>query len=232
MNLPDCRVHNFILYAHIAPNGKVYFGITSKRLQKRWSNGNGYKNNQHFHNAIQKYGWDSFQHTIIATGLSKEFALFLEQFFISTYKSCDTNFGYNRSIGGDWGGSGYHFNHSDTVKQKLSSMKRGIKHSETHRAHLCDGWLHRKSIGKGTAWNKGVALRDTGMIDNFIEAGRNNAKAKRKRVYQLDKNGNILCEFESVTSAAKALNISYTSGIFAVLAGKQNEAHGYLWRYV
>lgn len=38
MNLPDCRVHNFILYAHIAPNGKVYFGITSKRLQKRWSN--------------------------------------------------------------------------------------------------------------------------------------------------------------------------------------------------
>ena len=77
MNLPDCRLNNFTLYVHIAPNGKQYFGITSRDVTRRWSDGEGYKNNNHFYNAIKKYGWANFQHIVISNSLSKELALFL-----------------------------------------------------------------------------------------------------------------------------------------------------------
>lgn len=52
----------YIVYMHIAPNNKVYIGITSQILSNRsHSNGSGYRLNQHFWRAIQKYGWDKFQ---------------------------------------------------------------------------------------------------------------------------------------------------------------------------
>ena len=36
----------WIVYVHIFPNGKLYFGITSKKPNARWENGNGYSDNQ------------------------------------------------------------------------------------------------------------------------------------------------------------------------------------------
>lgn len=32
----------FCVYEHLFPNGKRYIGITSKNLEARWENGNGY----------------------------------------------------------------------------------------------------------------------------------------------------------------------------------------------
>lgn len=63
---------SFCVYKHTSPNGKVYIGITCQKPSYRWSEGNGYKNNVYFYRAIQKYGWESFQHEVLFTGLSKE----------------------------------------------------------------------------------------------------------------------------------------------------------------
>ena len=62
----------YIVYMHISPSKKKYIGITSLPTEKRWKNGNGYKKQPYFHRAINKYGWDNFQHIIIARGLSEE----------------------------------------------------------------------------------------------------------------------------------------------------------------
>lgn len=35
----------YIVYVHIFPNGKKYFGITSKAPNQRWENGKGYDKN-------------------------------------------------------------------------------------------------------------------------------------------------------------------------------------------
>ena len=51
----------FIIYRHLSPSGKNYIGITSQTPEDRWQSGNGY-NSQAFHNAVMKYGWDSFTH--------------------------------------------------------------------------------------------------------------------------------------------------------------------------
>lgn len=69
----------FSVYVHIAPNEKRYYGITSREPYRRWGNGNGYRQNRHFYNAIKAYGWSSFQHEIIAENLSLEVACQLEK---------------------------------------------------------------------------------------------------------------------------------------------------------
>ena len=57
---------NYTVYKHISPNGKQYVGITKQDVVKRWANGEGYKNCTYFYNAIQKYGWENFQHIILS----------------------------------------------------------------------------------------------------------------------------------------------------------------------
>ena len=64
----------WIVYGHISPSGKVYVGITSQNPKVRWQNGNGYLKCKVFYRAIEKYGWDSFQHNIIASNLGEEAA--------------------------------------------------------------------------------------------------------------------------------------------------------------
>ena len=57
---------NFIVYRHVNEvNGKVYIGITCQSLNDRWRNGKGYGKSTHFAHAIQKYGWDNFEHEIL-----------------------------------------------------------------------------------------------------------------------------------------------------------------------
>ena len=43
----------YIVYMLISPSNKKYIGITSLEPKNRWRNGNGYKNNKHFTNAIK-----------------------------------------------------------------------------------------------------------------------------------------------------------------------------------
>ena len=86
----------FLVYKHTnLSNGKVYIGITNRNPEKRWSKGNAYKSNQHFTNAIKKYGWEGFSHEIIKEGLTKEEALLLEESLIKEYDSTNSEKGYN-----------------------------------------------------------------------------------------------------------------------------------------
>ena len=74
----------YFVYRHVAPNGKMYIGITGKSDPiYRWGAGGiCYKKNVHFWSAIQKYGWDNFQHIIVAHGLSVDTACHLEEYLI------------------------------------------------------------------------------------------------------------------------------------------------------
>ena len=65
----------YVVYKHTNKfNGKVYIGITSRSVKRRWgNNGKQYLyDNSRFANAIQKYGWDNFEHEILFEGLSKK----------------------------------------------------------------------------------------------------------------------------------------------------------------
>ena len=91
----------YVVYVHINKiNGKRYYGITSMKPEQRWKNGKGYVGN-HFVNSINKYGWDGFDHIIIARGLTKEEAAWLEIELIAVYDTTNPSHGYNLSPGGD-----------------------------------------------------------------------------------------------------------------------------------
>ena len=92
--------NNYTVYMHISPSGKKYVGITSGKPKHRWSNGKGYKNNGYFMRAIEKYGWDNFEHIIIAKGLSKDEAEWLEIELIRELDLRNSDKGYNYCKGG------------------------------------------------------------------------------------------------------------------------------------
>lgn len=69
-------------------NGKSYIGITCQKPELRWGKeGNNYRQQTKFYNAIIKYGWDNFKHEILFSNLTQEEALIKETKLISQNNS-------------------------------------------------------------------------------------------------------------------------------------------------
>lgn len=99
-------MNNYKIYVHINKiNGKIYIGQTCrKNVKERFGkNGIQYQKCPRFWNAIQKYGWDNFEHIVLIENLTQEIADIVEVELIEKYKSCNTNFGYNLAPGGRTG---------------------------------------------------------------------------------------------------------------------------------
>lgn len=149
----------YCVYKHVSPNGKIYIGQTKVGVKKRWSNGNGYKRNSHFFNAIEKYGWNNFEHVIIATDLTKKEADYLEKYLISYYETTNPLKGYNLTTGGE-----RDFTLSDSSKQKISEANKGRKRSAEFIEHIRQVNTGRKhteeELKKISEAHKGKKLSD------------------------------------------------------------------------
>lgn len=53
------------IYCHISPSNKKYIGQTTTSLEHHFCNGENYKSSPVFWKAIQKYGWNNFQHIVL-----------------------------------------------------------------------------------------------------------------------------------------------------------------------
>lgn len=72
-----------------------------------------------------------------------------------------------------------------------------------------------------------------GTLVNFAEGGEkggDGGKAKRKRVYMYDLNGNYLKSFNSIKNAANKFKLNDTT-IIQCLKGKQKQTNGYQFKY-
>lgn len=123
--------NKYCVYAHINKiNGKIYIGQTvhGHRPSKRWRYGRGYVTQKYFYRAIQKYGWDGFDHEIIASNLTKEEADNFERLLITEFKTHDKRFGYNITLGGE---GSFGLQHSEESKKKQSkSMRKNCENPE------------------------------------------------------------------------------------------------------
>ena len=114
------------VYMHInLINGKRYIGITSKSPpNKRWGkDGRKYKSNVYFWRAIQKYGWDNFEHRIVLQNVTLEYANKVERCLIKAY-NCMTPNGYNLTGGGD--GTLKHTLSEESKQKMIKSIKDGF----------------------------------------------------------------------------------------------------------
>jgi hypothetical protein len=130
---------DYCVYKHTSPSGKVYIGITHQEPTRRWQNGFGYRLNEYFFRAIVKYGWDSFKHEVLLSGLTKEEACAAEVALIAAYRSNEKDFGYNISAGGE------HSTPTEETRRKIGVKNKGRKPYNTGK-HLSAE--HRRKISE------------------------------------------------------------------------------------
>lgn len=246
------------VYIHISPSNKVYVGITSKDPHERWNNGWGYYKNNYFWKAIQKYGWDNFEHKILFKGLTKEEACKKEVELIAFYNSTNRNSGYNLSIGGSYGALGVVRSKetkeklrkanlgkrmSDDVKQKMSessSRKKAVQQFDINGqliAEYCSISVAEKET-QTTAPNiiaccNGDQITAGGFIWKYKDAVvvlNIRKDCRKKMVLQFTKDGEQIANYNSVSDAEKATGISRKS-IERCCRNQNKSACGYVWKY-
>ena len=218
----------YIVYEHINKiNNKKYFGITKRTAEQRWGKeGKNYKTSPCFYSAIQKYGWDNFEHIILFENLTKEEACQKEQELIKKYRTNDREFGYNLTSGGDY------FVMNKEVKIKISKALKGNKnnlgkkHSEETRKKISESLKgHIVTEEQRKHMSEAAKKRHVPCSEEKRKNLSQNYPNK-KPVYciELDK------IYESVQECARQLHLHATA-VSKVCRGKLNTTGGYHFCY-
>ena len=245
------------LYSHTSPSGKTYVGVTSVEPKQRWgANGVRYKTNKYFYRAIQKYGWDNFTHRILATGLTKEEASFLEMVCVDFWHLDDPKYGYNINKGGIFGNR-----MTNETRKKLSELNTGKKLSEDTKRkisqsvskenhpmygkHHSDEAKAKMSLAKSGAnhpnYGKHLSQNVREKISKSNIGKKRSDEVKQKfyggnnhearRVVGINKhNQSDVMIFDCIMDAERQLNISNVN-IGLCCRGKRKSAGGYIWQY-
>ena len=204
-------------------NQKKYVGLAKQKPERRWgTNGHGYfkkKKGKYVQpamvNAILKYGWDSFTHEIIQTGLTKKEAGNLEKQLIEKYQSNKPKYGYNIKDGG--------FDTFQTVSnhKKIGEARKGYKHSEETKKKIAQSNLGKKQSDESK---------------EKLSASHSHIKEPPKeKIIGPNKYNNIPCRnkdtgecYKSLSEAASNVR-SHSTNIRKCIEGKRQRAGGYHW---
>ena len=204
---------NYTVYLHKnLKNQKVYIGQTSQSVQKRWNNGKGYVSSPHFYAAIQKYGWDNFEHIILKEKLTAEEADYWEKYYISLYQSQQPEKGYNILSGGNEKLKEYW---SDENNRKNQSLKRK-QYFKNHPEEI------KEIVDRLNTFEINEKHR-LFMKNNYNTSFLKQINEKRKIQVLCIETGKV---FDSLVEASKFYNIS-VGNISSVLSGKRKTAGGY-----
>lgn len=216
-------------------NEKKYVGVTCRDPKIRWASGNGYRRPpkqgdaaSHFYHAIQKYGWDNFDHEIIQNGMNHSEAALLEKELIAKYDTTNPQKGYNVTAGGD-GSIGA--KHSQATREKLSNiMKERFKDPNNNPFK-----------GKHHTEESKEKMREShkGMYDGEKNpfAGKHHSektketlsKIRSEPVNQYSLDGRFIQQYASGKEAAEVFEVTPTA-INEAAKGKTRFSAGYIWK--
>ena len=204
----------------------------------RWKNGLGYQTQERFYRAIQKYGWDNFEHIVLYSNLTKEEACAKEQELISLHKTQNSEFGYNCTTGGEF------CEHSLESRKKMSKSQKGhICKDETKRKlsqinqgenHPMFGTHRPKNVrDKISSSHKGMTFSE--------EHRRHLSEAKKgkcfgsnnnnfRSVNQLDLSGTFIRSWDSLADVERQLKICKANICRAIKYSRT--AGGFKWEYI
>lgn len=232
----------YCVYIHTNKiNGKKYIGQTvyGNEPNIRWRNGTGYIHSPHFYNAIQKYGWDNFEHEIIASNLTKDEACNFEQLLIAKMKTYDNNYGYNMTFGGE-GASGRH--PTEETKHKISEALKGTKRSDETKTKIGKASLGRNVGRKHTKEElekmsqprkRQYQPNPNSKIYNPRSEDvkrRIQESSHKKEVLQKDVDGNVLNIYDSLSNASRATGINL-GNISSCCNKRVKTAGGFIWEF-
>ena len=215
---------NYKIYIHRnKTNGKVYIGQTKQSLKHRWNNGKGYINCPYFYHAIEKYGWDNFEHEVLQECSSKDEADDLEIFYISKYKSHKPEFGYNLSLGG-------------------GGITGGIKYKNIYKYDLDGNFIQQYEDIFDIEFDDLSGIRECcrGKANYYYGFQWKTfykakippiAKTSSKPVYQYDLDGFLVASYINIDKAEEATKFS-RSGISKCCNGHQKTFSGFQWSFI
>ena len=202
-------------------NGKCYIGQTCQDPERRWNLGKSYSRNFKFGKAIDKYGWTSFSHTIIESGINTQSeANEKEIFYINLFNSFIN--GYNSTKGGDnfdhLGNEVVQISLNNEIIRKYSSSADAERNTGILAQNIAACLIGRQITAGGFYWAQGNI-----NIDNW--------KPPKNR-----KDKQIICietkkVFNSITEASDNMKISLSSISKCVLR-QAISAGGYHWCYL
>lgn len=154
----------YILYEHRNKiNGKRYIGITNNKTKRWYGKGKHYAGCPYFYAAIQKYGWDNFEHNILIYDLTREEASRLEKHYIETFKTREKAFGYNLAEGGVNAPTMLGKHHSEETRKRMSEAALGrVISEEQRRKH--SKWMSENMVGKRNSKSRAVRCLNTGEV--------------------------------------------------------------------
>lgn len=232
IKIKGTKMKQFIVYKHINKvNRKIYIGITSQKSIDRWgSNGKRYKRHTYFANAIQKYGWDNFEHKILIHGLTEEQAKRWETKLIKFYKCNNHSYGYNSTFGGD-----LNIPNDKTIQKILNTRRlKGIDYNGKNNPN------YGKHHSEETKRKISKALKGKRCKENHHNYGKHLSEETKqiiKRKNQLYKNRckKVYCPelhkvFFSVKEVYRQLGIDFSS-VSKVCRGINKKAGGFTFTY-
>ena len=186
----------YSVYLHINKiNEKMYVGITGQIPTERWQNGKHY--NGYFGRAINKYGWDNFEHCIIYECSSIDYARQLEKYIIKNLNLRNPNIGYNLTDGGE-GLSGY--KHTKETKIKIGKLSKG----NTYKLNSITSKETKEKISNSL---KGRVITDewkekikNGHVKNMAKIAKEDVLEIRKRKANNEKIKDVYEDYKSVLS--------------------------------
>lgn len=223
----------FCVYKHTLPNGMYYIGATY-RGEERWGkNGSSYRSSSTFFASIQDVGWGNIKHEILFSNLSSEEARCIERDLI--IEAQKVGLSLNRTRGG------YNAIYKEKMHEIVGLRRIGLSYPQIGRLYN----IHPDtaySICKYKYYTKYYSDEEFEvMVSDFIS--KNKEKYKRndgltpnhnghlsKRVVKKDKQGNILCRYESITAAALENNVAI-SQIGHNVHGETKTCGGYVYEY-
>lgn len=239
-------MENFIVYMHTNMiNDKKYIGITCQMGVRRWrDNGYGYKNSLHFYSAINKYGWENFDHKVLRENLTKEDAEKEEIELIRFNDTTNRGKGYNIANGGRALGM-----HSKETRKKMSesakarganydklekmwAVNRNRQYTEEQRRHMSEARMGKivtqAARANMSASHMGCKLTEEhkGKISASIKEAFKNPEVREKLRKAAKENINALAALSQYKLEHMKFNepviLTSTGAVFEnhVIAGK------------
>ena len=204
----------YIIYLHKNKiNGKCYVGQTCQKPETRWGkDGWHYHEQEYFYRAIQKYGWDNFEHIILETNIDEDKVDERECYWGGYYHALAPE-GYSLSLGKN--------------NNKIHSTESAQTKSEAALKKWQNDEYRKKVIkGRQTMWQEATPECREKMLANLKRDGTG-GKTRSKKV-QCIETGII---YNSTREAERQTGVKHNN-ISQVCTGKRQTAGKLHWRYI